>query len=171
MALNQTVSRIGVSENLPNGSTHDLLLLTTSEGYPVGQLKFQFEDTPRKIVGIQKVSQLFIKILFTQKGSDVLNYNLGTNFPDLKIGANRTNNDETFLSDVTTCLKDAESQTRALTASLTGDTDSQLDKIIIQGLDVQTESLAVYIQIVTKAGEKASVAIPFPQLEMRLANG
>jgi hypothetical protein len=170
MINNRTTSRIGVPENLPNGSTHDLLLVKMSNGYPTGQVTFEFEDTPRKITGIQKVAQLFMKVLFTQKGSDVLSFNLGTNFPELCIGANRTSSDSQFLADVTTCLKDAEAQTRNILYSLGGDTDSQLERINIQGMQVERESLVMYVQLVTRAGETASVAIPFPELDLKLAN-
>jgi len=171
MAINQTVGRVGTIENLPNGSTHDLLLVTVTEGYPVGQVQFMFEETPRKITGIQKVAQIFMKVLFTQKGSDVINFNLGTMFPDLTIGANRTSNDENFLTDVTTAVRDAENQTKSITASLLGDTDSQLEKIDVLGLDIQTESLSLYLKLTTVAGETASIAIPFPELDLKLANG
>lgn len=170
MAINGASSRIGVSENLPNGSTYDLLLVKTAEGYPQGQISFEFDDTPRKITGIQKVAQIFIKVLFTQKGSDVLNFTLGTEFPDLCIGANRTSNNTEFLAQVTLALKDAESQTRNITSSLKGDLDSQLDKIVIQGMNVDTENLSMYVQIITKAGETASIAVPFPELSLKLAN-
>jgi hypothetical protein len=165
-----TTSRIGIAENLPNGSTYDLLLVRIPDGYPVGQVAFELEDTPRSITGIQKVAQLFMKVLFTQKGTDVINFTLGTNFPELAIGANRTSNDASFLADVTVCLKDAESQTRNILSGITKDTDSQLDKIIIDGLNVDTESLSMYIRIVTVAGETASIAIPFPELSLKLAN-
>ena len=168
MAVQRTIDRLGVSENLPNGSTYDILLVSVTGGYPVGEVKFQFETTPRKITGIQKVAQLFMKVLFTQKGTDVLNFNLGTQFPQLCIGANRTSNDAQFLSDVAQAIKDAEAQTRNILASLLGDTDSQLDKVVIQSLEVDGESLTMYVQVVTVAGETASVAIPFPQLEMKL---
>lgn len=171
MAFNKTVSRIGISENLPNGSTYDILLVTVSDGYPVGEVKFQFEETPRSITGIQKVAQLFMKTLFTQKGTDLLYFNNGTNFPELCLGANRTSNDASFLTDVTTAIKDAEAQTVAMTASLSGDLASQLDKVVIQGMNVDTESLSMYIQLVTQAGETASIAIPFPELDLTINNG
>lgn len=170
MAIDQRVSRIGTPENLPNNSTHDLLLVSVSEGYPIGQVFFKFEDAPRKITGIQKVAQIFMKVLFTQKGSDVINYELGTDFPELTIGANRQINNDDFLSAVVLCVKEAESQTRSLLTSLYKDYDSQLDKIVIQGIDVTTESLAMYVQLITVAGETASVAIPFPELDLKLAN-
>jgi phage baseplate assembly protein W len=170
MALGTTISRIGTPENLPNGSTHDLLLVNVSDGYPVGEVTFKFEDTPRKITGIQKVAQFFMKVLFTQKGSDIINFNLGTNFPELALGANRTSADANFLADVTETVKDAESQTRGLLASLNKDLDSQLNSIVVQSISTEGESLIMYLQVVTRAGETASIAVPFPELDMKLAN-
>jgi phage baseplate assembly protein W len=170
MAIQRANGRLGVSENLPNGSTYDILLVTVSNGYPVGEVKFQFEDTPRKISGIQKVAQLFMKILFTQKGSDVLNFNLGTMFPELCVGANRTSNDAIFLADVAEAVKDAEAQTRNILASLLGDIDSQLSRVSITSLSTDRETLTMYLQLITMAGETASVAIPFPELNLQLSN-
>lgn len=170
MAISQPSSRIGVPDNLASGGTYDLLLVSVTDGYPVGQVAFALGDTPRKITGIQKVAQIFMKVLFTQKGSDVLNLNLGTDFPDLCISANRTSNDADFLSDVTITIKDAEAQTRNILSSLDGDLDSQLDRAVILSLEVQTESLMMYVQIVTMAGEAAAIAVPFPELDLQLAN-
>lgn len=171
MAIKNQSSRLGTAENLPSGSTYDLLLVSTSDSYPVGQVSFKLENTPRKITGIQKVAQLFMKVLFTQKGSDVLNYNLGTNFPELAIGANRTSEDALFLSSIASEIKDAESQVRNITASNLGDLASQLAKISILGMSTDRDSLSMYVQITTVAGESASIAVPFPQLDMQLANG
>ena len=171
MAFEQT-TRIGIDVNLPTGSSYDILLVSTPEGYPSGKLEFVFENTPRKITGIQKVAQFFLKILFTQKGSDVIHVNQGTIFPKLCIGANRTRDDSVFLSAVSSAVKDAEGQTRNLLAGDKYDLASQLDKVIVQGLNTNSvENLEMYLQLVTMAGETASVAIPFPQLDMKLANG
>ncbi len=171
MAINQQVSRLGTVENLPDNSTYDLLLISVDQAFPVGQVTFKFEDTPRKITGIQKVAQFFVRVLFTQKGSDVINFNFGTNFPELAIGANRVSDDASFLAAIAMAIKDAEGQTRNLMAGRTKDLASQLDKVILRGLNTEGESLSIYVQIVTRAGETASVAIPFPQLDMKLAQG
>lgn len=171
MAITQQVSRLGTVENLPDGSTYDMLLVSVSDAFPVGLVTFKWEDTPRKITGVQKVAQFFMRVLFTQKGSDVINYTFGTNFPELAIGANRQTDDAQFMGAIATCIKDAEGQTRNLLAGRTKDLASQLDKIIIKGLNAEGETLSIYVQIITRAGETASVAIPFPQLDMKIANG
>lgn len=171
MAFEQT-TRIGIDVNLPTGSSYDILLISTPDGYPTGKLEFVFESTPRKITGIQKVAQFFLKILFTQKGSDVIHTNQGTIFPNLCIGANRTRDDSIFLSAVSSAVKDAEGQTRNLLAGAGLDLASQLDKVIITGLNTNNiENLEMYLQLVTMAGETASVAVPFPELDIKLANG
>jgi phage baseplate assembly protein W len=171
MDIAKTVSRLGTVENLPGGSTHDLLLISIPEGFPEGQILFKLETTPRKITGIQKVAQVFMKILFTQKGSDVINYRLGTDFPELAIGANRTSEDSLFISQVVEAVKDAEAQTRDVLTSNKQDLASQLRDVSIIGMNTDTESLSMYIRLTTKAGETASVSIPFPQLDMKLSAG
>lgn len=165
-----TISRIGIDVNLPAGASHDLLLVKTPDGYPVGQLLFEFETTPRKITGVQKVAQFFLKVLFTQKGTDLIHKTLGTNFPNLCIGANRVKNDPTFSSNVAAAIKDAESQTKYLLGGLNLDPASQLSGIQILGLNSPSvESLEIFLQLTTKAGETASIAVPFPEMDLKLS--
>jgi len=171
MGIN-TVTRIGISENLPTGSSYDLLLISTPEGFPASKLDFVLEDTPRKITGLQKVAQFFLKVLFTQKGSDVIRTNLGTAFPNLCIGANRTRDDSLFLAAVADAIKDAEGQTQNLLSGANLDLASQLDSITIQGLNTDNiEYLEIYLTMLTQAGESASIAVPFPALDLKLSNG
>ena len=168
MAYNR---RIGLSVNLPTGATHDILLVQTPEGYPSGQLFFKMEDAPRKITGIQKVAQTFLKVLFTTKGSDVLNPFLGTEFPELTIGANRRVEDKKFSLEVHATIKDAEDQTRRITNGFNLDPGSQLDRVEVIGYDSTGDAISLYIRMITKAGELASVSIPFPELDLKLTNG
>lgn len=170
MATAFQLSRLGIEVNLPQGATYDLLLVTTPAGYPKGQVFFQFEQTPRKITGIQKVSQTFIRMLFTQKGSDLLYPTQGTNFPELAIGANRTQSDAEFRASITTAIRDAEAQTKYVLNSIKADAASQLSKATIQGFFTSTDSLSLFVKLTTKAGETAAVAIPFPELDLKLAS-
>lgn len=163
------LSRLGTATNLPNGSTYDLLLVATPQGYPVGPVVFYMGNEPKKITGIQKVAQMFLKTLLTTKGSDVINYNLGTNFPNLTVGANQTADDQTFLADVATTINDAAAQTKNFFSSNLGDIASQLDNATIQGMTTQGGALTMYVQLTTVAGTTAAIAIPFPQLDLALA--
>lgn len=162
-------TRIGISQNLPTGATNDLLLVSTPEGYPQGKLFFKFETAPRKITGIQKVAQLFLKILFTSKGSDPVKPLDGTAFQGLTIGANITTNDTVFLANISDALQDAKLQTMNILNTPGSDISSQLRSMNILGISSLNDSLGIYIQIITMAGVTASVAIPFPELNLSIS--
>ena len=171
MAAAFELTRIGIEVNLPQGATYDLLMVSTPEGYPTGQVFFKLEDTPGKITGIQKVAQTFIRMLFTTRGSDVLHPSFGTVLPEITVGANRTNNDAEFRSQIITAVRDAENQAKYILNSPTADAASQLSSVTLQGMDVGKDSLGMIIRLVTKAGETANVAVPFPQLDLPLGQG
>lgn len=166
MAVN---SRLGIPVNLPQGATYDILVLSHADGYPEGKIDFKFYDTPRKITGVQKVTQTFVRILFTGKGSDVLNPNFGTAFSDLTLNANRTGVDRDLYISISNAVRDAEKQTIAVSNTVTADESSQLDKVTILGIDTSNESIIMYLKIQTVAGELAQISIPFPELDMTLS--
>lgn len=168
MANTFELSRLGIDVNLPTGSSYDMLIVSTPEGYPQGRLYFKFESSPRKITGIQKIAQLFIKILFTTKGSNLLYPLQGTAFSELLSGANiQLENNEIALL-VSDAVQDAANQVKYAMNGPAYDLASQLDKIELLGFDSSLESISLYIWIVTLAGETASVAIPFPELDLKL---
>lgn len=164
-----TNSRIGIPVNLPEGATHDLLLFNYSDGFPEGKLEFEIGNNPKKITGIQKVAQTFIRVLFTSIGSDVLNQSFGTKFSDLTINANRTSVDRDLYVALVNEIKSAENQCISILNSPTSDDASQLKSVKVLGLDTSRESIILYLQLVTLAGETAQVAAPFPQLDMPLS--
>lgn len=166
-----TNTRIGTPSNLPTGATYDLLLIDFPDSYPEGQITFTLNDTPRKITGIQKVAQVFMRTLLTDKGSDVLNPSLGTEFTRQTINANRTGVDRDLYVSVISSVKDAETQCVSLLNTEGSDEASQVKTISVIGLDTGDESVILYVKIVTVAGEIAQVATPFPQLDMALSEG
>lgn len=164
-----TNNRIGIPVNLPTGATHDILVINHPDGYPEGRLEFKFMDAPRKITGLQKVAQLFLKILLTRKGSDVINFNLGTLFPDYAINANRTGVDRDLYIAVTNEIKEAERQCKTILNTVDADDASTLEKVTILGLDTSNESIILYVKLTTLAGAGAQVAVPFPELDITLS--
>jgi hypothetical protein len=170
MALSFT-TRIGTAVNLPQGATYDLLMLSYVDGFPQSQLIFEIPETPRKVTGIQKVAQVFLKILFTRKGADVIYPTTGTYFSDYTINANRVDqNDTTFASDLTEQINDAVSQTQFILNLTSSDAASQLQSVTLLGLDATQQSVVMYLQILTMAGQGASISIPFPELDMPLSD-
>lgn len=159
-------TRLGTNENLPTGATYDLLMIKFPDGFPEGKLIFNIDSTPRSITGIQKVAQLFLKTLFTTKGSDVIHPQIGTNFSGLLTGANVSSYDKVLMSEIGDQVKLAESQTKSVTSG-GKDTSSQLREVKILGIDTSKESATMYLKLVTVAGETAQVAMPFPQTDLK----
>lgn len=171
MAINNlSLSRIRTATNLENGGTYDILVVSTPSGFPNGKVEFKFENTPRKITGLQKVAQTFFRILFTTKGSDVLHMNFGTKFPDLVIGANIQLDNQELMAAIVSCVQDAEAQTMGVLNSSSADSASQLQSIRILGYNQAVDAVALYLKMTTLAGEEATVAVPFPELDLPIAN-
>lgn len=164
-------SRIGTTSNLPSGATYDMLFISFPGGFPQSQLIFEIADTPRKVTGLQKVAQLFLKVLFTTKGSNVIYPDQGTYFGTYTINANRVEDtDTTLIADLTQQITDAQGQCQYILNTSTSDTASQLQSVQLLGIDVSQESIVIYLQIVTMAGAQASISVPFPQLDMALSD-
>jgi hypothetical protein len=164
-----TNPRIGIAVNLPDGATYDLLLIDHPDSYPEGQIQFKFDETPRKITGIQKVAQFFLKALLTRKGTDVINEDFGTYFTDYTINANRTTGDRELYVALTSQIRDAESQTKSILNTAGSDDASMLREVGILGIDVAREAAVIYLKIMTEAGISAQVAVPFPELDLKLS--
>jgi hypothetical protein len=161
--------RLGTATNLANGGTYDMLLITFPDSFPEGKIEFDIGDTPRKITGVQKVAQTFMKMLFTTVGSNVLYPDQGTGFSLLTVNANVTQNDTLFAAELANEIRSAESQTKYILNSVNSDPASQLQEVSIIGIDTSSESVVVYLKMITKAGALAQVAVPFPQLDMILS--
>lgn len=162
--------RLGTVNALPTGATYDLLLIDFPNGFPQSVLKFNINDTPRKVTGIQKVAQMFLKLLFTTIGSNILYPNQGTGFSYLTINANISSTDAVFISDLSSQIKSAESQVKIIMNIDGTDSASQLDSITILGMDTGQESAIIYLNMVTLAGATAQISVPFPQLDMNLTS-
>lgn len=163
MATINTNIRVGTDTNLQPGGSYDLLLVKFVDTYPEGQISFGLYDTPMKITGLQKVAQVFMKILMTTKGSDPFYPQRGTFFSNLVIGANLLTNDSKFLSDLKDSISDGEVQTKECINAYNADLSSSLDSIQILGIDKIPEGVLMYLSIKTLAGEEASISLPFPE--------
>ena len=158
-------SRVGNSSNLDDNSRYDLLVFDFQEGYPVGGITLGFGKTPKRITGVQKVSQVFLKTLLTSIGSDVVTYNRGTKFPEYTGTYNLQSTDNSEAKSlVTQAVKRAETQAKSILNVSTEGSSSQLDTVSLVGFDQTSEGVSVQIQILTKAGESAPIALPFTSL-------
>ncbi|HET8689742.1 MAG TPA: hypothetical protein VFM18_24310 [Methanosarcina sp.] len=166
MSIKNTNTRIGTSKNLETGGTYDLLMISYPDGFPEGRITFDLGNTPRKITGVQKVAQTFVKTLLTSKGSDVIYPLKGTTFLSVASGSNIIQNDTLLYSELITAVKDAEDQVKRTLNTVGTDTSSMLNRVDIAGLDVSQDSVVMYITVQTMDGLTANVAVPFPELDL-----
>ncbi len=161
--------RIGTVSNLPKGASYDVLLITFPDGYPEGKLVFSLDETPRKITGLQKVAQLFLKLLFTSRGSDVIHPNLGTRFTEYTINANRVGLNIDLYNNLVEQVRQAETQVKYIFNVYGASEEDMLESITVLGVDGSKESVSLYMRMLTVAGAEASVSVPFPQLDMKMS--
>ena len=166
MAIRNTSKRIGTSSNLESGGTYDLLMIRYPDGFPEGRLSFDIDMTPRKITGIQKVGQTFLKLLMTTKGSNVVYPNQGTVFPSLAINSNITVANTALYSELISAVRDAESQTKRSLNTVGTDKSSMLRKVDVIRLDTGEDSIVMYVSLETEDGTSANLAVPFPELDL-----
>lgn len=166
------VSRLGISVNLPTGATYDILLVNTPE-FPVGAITFEFsKPTSAKITGIQKCAQFFLKVLFTTKGTDLLNSSYGTDLPNLIVGSNANLNSQELIAQVTDSVNDAVTQCKILLNDTTNDVASKLNSVTILSITSPTaDSFSIGLQLVTMAGETGLISLPSPLMSMPVFNG
>lgn len=159
--------RLGTDINLPDGGTYDLLYTEFSGGFPQGKLTFDIQDSPRKITGVQKVAQLFLKVLFTSEGSDLLNPSLGTKFSYLAINSNRVTDTSELIDALVWEITKAEGLVKSLTAG--SDAASTLASVSILALEVNEDGVHLALNMITEDGEEAYVAVPSPQTDLELS--
>lgn len=164
------MNRIGTSTNLGRNGTYDILLTTFPDSFPEGRVVFEIGPVPRKITGVQKVAQTFLKSLLTTKGSDPLRPRYGTMFNLDIAGSNQSTNLQDLHTLVATILADAEAQTKAIMNRANIDLASQLKSITLITLKREGEMLTIYVSVQTKDGQTAQIAVPFPQMDLRLTS-
>ena len=166
MAIKNTNRRIGTSSNLESGGTYDLLMIGYPDGFPEGRILFTIENTPRKITGIQKVGQTFLKLLLTSKGSNVIYPSQGTMFQTIAVNSNILANDNTLIAELSSTVQDAESQAKQVLNTVGTDLSSMLRRVSILGVDIGEDSVVMYLAIETEDGVSANLAVPFPELDL-----
>lgn len=155
--------------NLALGDTYDVLLTSFGDGFPVGQITFTFTDTPRKISGIQKVAQVFTKILMTSIGSDLLRPNHGTMFKEVVMSSNVSEETPALYDLIDSAIMAAAEQTKNTLNTIDTPPEGRLQYASNNGLFRQTEGISVVMRIVTEAGEQGILSVPFPELDLRKA--
>lgn len=155
-------ARVGNTNNLNSNDRYDLLTFDFPMGYPNSNLKFTFGNIPRKITGVQKVAQVFLKCLLTSKGSDLLNPNQGTSLAEFLRYSNITTDSASELySILRASVQDAVDQAKYILNIPGTSKESQIDSADIKHVKAYDEGFHVIIRLVTRAGVEAPIAVPF----------
>lgn len=161
-----TSRRIGTATNLEDGGTYDFLVMGFPNGFPRGYVSFEIGDLPRRVTGVQKVVQTFLYTLLTNKGSDPIRRRSGTALPEYIFASNIGSDADELRVTVRAQIKDAETQTMKILSSTNNDKASQLASVQMLFVNSEADAITVGLRILTKAGEQASIAVPFPQVDL-----
>lgn len=155
------MARVGNSENLKNRDRYDLLLLSFPDGFPNSKLEFTVGDNPRKITGLQKVVQVFVKCLMTNTGSDPIYPKQGTGFSEFVWYSNITQDSVSAKAAITSAVKQASDQAKAILNSYLYSAESQLESVEVLDAVQGNETTIIKARILTKAGVGAPISLPF----------
>jgi hypothetical protein len=159
------MARVGNTANLDGTSTYDVLFFDFPEGYPKGAIDLGFGRNPKRISGIQKIAQTFMKVLMTSPRSDVIHGTRGTSFSTFNQQRNIQTSDLHILrSDIESAIKQAELQTKSILNISSAGTTSQLESAKVLGIISTDDSVAINVQLISRAGESAPIALPFTSL-------
>lgn len=153
--------RVGNTENLKEQDRYDLLLFDFPDGFPNSKLEYTFGKSPRKISGLQKVVQIFVKCLMTGPGSDPIYPSQGTRFSDFVMYSNITQESAAARAAITAAIKAASDQAKAILNSYLYSAESQLSDVEVIDAIQGSEMTVVKVRILTKAGVSAPIALPF----------
>lgn len=162
-------SRVGNTVNLEGTSKYDLLIFDFPEGYPVGSINLGFGKTPKRISGVEKVVQVFLKTLLTSTSSDVVSVSRGTGFSSFTGTHNiQVADNSEAISVITAAVANAETQAKSILNVNTEGLTSQLESASLIGLEQLVDGTAVQIHVLTKSGETAPIALPFNSLGIQV---
>ena len=120
-------------------------------------IKFQVGHTPSKVKGILRLTQLFLKILFTTQGSDIFSQRVGASA--LKnIGRNTNSSGGGLISDFVISVATAQKQiiaTQSREASLPRDERLLSARVTRSFFNKQEAALIVTVELTSQAGRAA----------------
>lgn len=153
--------RVGNDENLKANDRYDLLLFEFPDGYPRSRIEFGVGDTPRKISGVQKVVQTFVRCLMQTPGSDPIYPTRGTDFQNFTMHSNIQTSPVAAKAAITSAIKLAADQARGFLNSYSFSLESQLDVVEVVTVEQYNQATYVKMRVITKAGTEAPIALPF----------
>lgn len=161
------MSRLRNDVNLRKNDRYDLLLFDFPDGFPNSKLKFALGNTPRRITGVEKVVQVFMKCLTTRRGTDVINTTYGTDFQDFMQYSNvGTYSVSEVKSAIEVNVQAAVDQAKYILNSNRYSLESQMDNVEVLDARQGDEFTIIQLRVTTKAGKSAPISVPFTSTGM-----
>lgn len=166
-------TRVVLDINLAEGGLYDILYLDLVDGFPNSKLLFSLASTEqsissegasRRITGLQKLVQQFLRVLFTSRGTDVLRPSVGTSMPDILRYSNIGNRAE-LAGMVRSEIASASNQVADITSTLSSPYEILQEASLID-LEIGQVSISLGINILSLAGDQASLFAPFPRFDL-----
>ncbi len=163
------MARVGNKNNLAAGDTYDVLFFDFQDGYPIGAINLGFGKNPKRISGVQKVSQVFTKCLLTTIGSDVMHDNYGSDFTKYSVGGNSAPSDANKVKyEIDAAVQSAAAQARGVLNVPGASLEAQLERASVISVGSSREGSDIRIQLMTRGGQNAPIAIPFTSLGLKV---
>lgn len=150
-------TRQGFTNDAVGLDTSILSNVTLEKNTPV---RSGFATASTKCTGTAKASNLFYKILFTKRGSNILDPGEGTDLVDL-IGSNTTETDLLYL-EVKTAVEEAVQQVRQIQINGVFSADEQLTggEIVQFAVNPETAALGFKVQLRVATGDAVIFQLP-----------
>jgi len=130
---------------------------------PGGDVHFKFGENSLKVAGIAKLSNIFLKRLFTKRGSNPVDLNEGTEFTDL-IGSNISDEEELIII-IQDSINETQQQITDSQANLELPADERLASANLYKFEKITgDRIEIYIELITLAGTTALIKAPKVEL-------
>lgn len=166
-------TRVVKDINLAEGGLYDILYLDLVDGFPNSKLIFSLASTAesvsaegvsRRVTGLQKLVQQFLRVLFTSRGTDVVRPSVGTSMPDILRYSNIGNRAE-LENMIRSEIASASTQVADITSTLSSEYEVLQEASLID-LEIGQVSISLGISILSAAGDEASLIAPFPRFDL-----
>jgi len=148
-----------VTKSLSNDSVDTYILGISDFTNDISNVEFSFGKSSQKVSGAAKLAGIFLKKLLTARGTNPLDLEEGTEFPNL-ISSNIIDEEEAILV-VQSAIDQAVEQITADQADKELPDDERLSSAKLDEFDfVTADRLVVFIDVLTVSGARVKVKTP-----------
>jgi hypothetical protein len=147
-----------VSTVVDSGRTYDIDYVSW-DSEVVGKAQFEFGMTSKKVYGLVKGVNRYLKLLLTRRGSDVFAPEEGTFLEDIThMGGESVSSLTSF---TTIQLNDALSQVQVIQSQNVFPEDENISMVTLDNVDrVTSDEVIIKITVIPEAGSSTTIYVP-----------